>query len=75
MKKIYIYYFSGTGNAKNVALWIAEKAKEKNYTIRINNLSEIDRKNIIGPEKDAIIGFISPTHGFNFPPIMIYFIF
>jgi ferredoxin len=75
MKQIQIYYFSGTGNARNVALWFAEKTKEKNINIKVNNLSEIDRKNIAEPEKDEVIGFISPTHGFNFPPIMLYFIF
>jgi len=26
------------------------------------------------PTKDAMIGFISPTHGFNFPPIMLHFL-
>ena len=27
------------------------------------------------PNANALIGFISPTHGFNLPPVMMYFIF
>lgn len=72
---LFIYYFSGTGNAKQVSIWISEAAKEKQIPTKVIDISNIDRKNIPQPPANALIGFCSPTHGFNFPPVMIYFIF
>lgn len=33
IKKVSIFYFSGTGNAKQIALWISEFAEKKGYKI------------------------------------------
>jgi ferredoxin len=75
MQKIFtIYYFSGTGNSKNTALWIADKANEKGIICKLFNIAIIDRLNIPIPEKNETIIFISPTHGFNFPLIMLNFL-
>ncbi len=74
-ENIVIYYFSGTGNARNVTNWIADTALEKNKQVEIIDISKIDRKNISDPPTDSLIGFCSPTHGFNYPPVMMYFIF
>jgi Uncharacterized Fe-S center protein len=71
---LHIYYFSGTGNAKNVATRIHLKAAEYGVNSCISDLSQIDRKNIPAPAEDEEIGFVSPTHGFNFPPVTMYFI-
>lgn len=71
---LVIYYFSGTGNAKSVAKWISEVAAEKQIATEVIDISKIDRKHIIQPPAGAIIGFCSPTHGFNFPPVMIHFL-
>ncbi len=70
-----IYYFSGTGNARNVAHWIAEVATEKQIPVSMFDLAKIDRKNIPPPPQNAMLGFCGPTHGFNFPPVVMYFIF
>lgn len=40
----------------------------------ISNIAEIDRLNIPLPPKDALIVFVSPVHGFNYPPVMLNFI-
>jgi len=72
--KLIIYYFSGTGNAKNAALWILKAAKEKGLKTQILN---IDRFESIEPPEmpgKTLIGFCSPTHGFNSPPIVLKFI-
>jgi len=73
-KKTIIYYFSGTGNSRNVALWLSNVAKEKNIDCQIINIAKIDRINIEQPDPDALIVFVSPIHGFNYPPIMQHFI-
>ena len=72
--QLIIYYFSGTGNARNAALWIIKIAEEKGL---ITHLVNIDRfKTIELPEisERTLIGFCSPTHGFNMPPIVLKFI-
>lgn len=70
-----IYYFSGTGNAKKVSEWISEVAIEKKVATEVIDISKIDRKHIQKLPENALIGFCAPTHGFNFPPVMMYFIF
>ncbi|NJK84654.1 MAG: 4Fe-4S binding protein [Bacteroidales bacterium] len=72
--KLLVYYFSGTGNSRNVAIWLSDIAREKGMEIRVLNLAEIDRINVEKPDPDALIAFISPVHGFNYPPVMLYFI-
>jgi len=75
IRSIVIYYFSGTGNSKNVSYWLSQVASEKNIECREVNIASIDRKNPELPDKDALLVFISPVHGFNYPPIMMHFIF
>lgn len=70
---LQLFYFSGTGNARQVATWIAEEAISEGITANITNISK-DDKNIQLLRPDSLTGFISPTHGFNYPPVMIKFI-
>jgi len=73
-KNIIIYYFSGTGNSKNVALWLSKVATENNIDCKLFNIAQIDRLNIEKPNPEALIVFVSPIHGFNYPPVMLHFI-
>lgn len=70
-----LYYFSGTGNARNVAGWLKIAAIAKNWQVESFNVARIDRRGLQPPTENTMVGFISPTHGFNLPPIMMYFIF
>ena len=70
-----IYFFSGTGNARNVAHWFAATADKMHIPNEAIDIAKIDRKNIQPPPPGSLVGFISPTHGFNYPPAMMYFIF
>ncbi len=72
---LLIYYFSGTGNARNVAQWFAGVATEQNIPVDTIDIARTGRKNIQPPAPGALVGFVSPTHGFNYPPAMMYFIF
>ncbi len=71
---VVIYYFSGTGNAKNTALWVSDEAKKEGIEVEIFNIAKIDNQEIPKPAKNTLIGFISPTHGFHFPAIMRKFV-
>ena len=73
-QKIIIYYFSGTGNSRNVGMWLANVAKENNIENQIINIAQIDRLSVDQPETGSLVVFISPVHGFNYPPVMLNFI-
>lgn len=73
-QKVIIYYFTGTGNSKNVALWLSEVAEEKGIESQIINIALIDRLSTAPPDPETLVVFISPVHGFNYPPIMLHFI-
>ena len=72
---LVLYYFSGTGNARNCAQWIKADAASKGVNVELINISSI--KKFQYPElKEGIVlnGFIYPTHGFNAPPLVLKFL-
>jgi ferredoxin len=72
-KKIFIWYFSGTGNARFAANKIAEDAREAGYKASVYNIA--DKQHDFSQIQDnCLIGFCFPTHGFNAPPIVLKFI-
>ena len=73
-QQVLIYYFSGTGNAKNTAFWIGDEVKKRGIDVCIINISKIKPQDVSKPLDNTLIGFISPTHGFHFPEIMRTFI-
>jgi ferredoxin len=73
-KKIIIYYFSGTGNSRNVAQWVSNVAKADNIECQLVNIALTNRLSIEAPDKDSLVIFVSPIHGFNYPPVMLHFI-
>ncbi|MHC1775025.1 MAG: EFR1 family ferrodoxin [Lentimicrobium sp.] len=73
-QKVVVYYFSGTGNAKNVSFWLARVAEEMKIECRLINIAIIDRLNIEQPDDGALVVFVSPVHGFNYPPVMLHFL-
>ncbi len=68
------YYFSGTGNTRNIARWISQTAEKKSIKSVTYNIAEIDRLHIYPPKEKSLVIFCSPTHGFNYPPVMIHFL-
>jgi ferredoxin len=73
-KKVFIYYFSGSGNSRKVASWLTQVASEKEIESQLKNISQIDLFSIEPPDANALIVFVSPIHGFNYPPVMLRFI-
>ena len=74
-KMVKIFYFSGTGNAENTAFWILDEALKLGIKGKCYDITQF-LKNDKYPEieKDTLIGFCSPTHGFDYPEIMRKFI-
>jgi len=73
-KKAYIFYFSGTGNSKQVAKWISEFAAEKSIDCVLYDISKTDLSQLETIDTNALIIIISPVHGFNYPKITLDFI-
>lgn len=71
---LIIYYFSGTGNARRSAEWFAEIAQLRGLNTTLINIDRLAKVVIPEVEGKMLIGFFSPTHGFNLPPIMLKFI-
>lgn len=71
---VQLYYFSGTGNARFVAQCVASEAQNAKLICQLTDLGAADRRKV-ETKPETWIGFISPTHGFNYPPVMLYFIF
>lgn len=73
-RKIVIFYFSGTGNAKQIALWFYEFAIKEHIDCLIFDISKTDIDKIETIRSDRLIIIISPIHGFNYPKITLSFI-
>lgn len=74
VKKIKLFYFSGTGNAKRIALWFSAFAAKRNIRCQLYNISKTEIDSMDAAEPDVLCMIISPVHGFNFPKITLHFI-
>jgi len=73
-RTLRMFYFSGTGNARNVARWMVEVWREHHQQGEAIDLAQVGDEAVqVGPNDD--IALASPTHGFNFPPITLAFLF
>ncbi len=72
--QLIVYYFSGTGNARNAANWIIKVAEEQGINARLINIDRFEKIEVPDLTENTLIGFCSPTHGFNMPPIVLRFI-
>lgn len=72
--KLIIYYFSGTGNSKKASEWVEGHAYHEGMDTAIHNISSNPEINSSRFNKETLVGFSFPTHGFNAPPAMIKFV-
>lgn len=68
-----MYHFSGTGNARNVASWMASAFRERGREVEVVDLARRPRAEVRLDPADEL-GLASPTHGFNFPPVTLAFL-
>lgn len=73
-QKLTIFYFSGTGNSLNVAQWMSSAASKYGIECSKYNIATIERNSLRPVPKDSLVVFVSPVHGFNYPPVMLSFI-
>lgn len=74
-ERLLICYFSGTGNALFAARKIAEIAENTGCKVSLQNIADKNPDfTYIKKNKNVLIGFCFPTHGFNAPPIVLKFV-
>lgn len=71
---LYIYCFSGTGNALASSKWIAGEAGKRGIKSFVQEIDKTSNIAFPDPKESSLVGFTFPTHGFNAAPIMIRFI-
>jgi Pyruvate/2-oxoacid:ferredoxin oxidoreductase delta subunit len=71
---LYIYYISGTGNARMSSQWIGEEAAKRGLKTVVQQIDRLEDIRMPDPDDKPLIGFAFPTHGFNAAPIMLKFI-
>lgn len=69
-----IFYFTGTNNALKTATWIQNTFQHHNIQTQLVNIAAVNKIENTA-ENPNLIGICSPTHGFNFPPIVLHFLF
>lgn len=70
-KTLVVYYFSGTGNARHTAQWMAETAENNGVRTHLINLDRVKKADIPECSGKTLLVFCYPTHGFNAPPIIL----
>jgi Pyruvate/2-oxoacid:ferredoxin oxidoreductase delta subunit len=73
-KSLYIYFISGTGNARASSFWIGEEAEKRGIRTIVQKIDRLENIVLPSAEEEALIGFAFPTHGFNTAPLMLKFI-
>ena len=71
---LYIYYISGTGNARLSSEWIADEFRRNSLKASVFQIDRLENISIPAGTEKPLIGFAFPTHGFNAAPIMLRFI-
>lgn len=72
--ELVIFYFSGTGNSKQVVRWISEFSSARSIDCQVFDISKTDISQLEPLDSNALIIIISPVHGFNYPKITLDFI-
>ncbi len=71
---LYIYCFSGTGNALASSDWIAGEAEKRGIKAIVQQIDKQGELLFPAKKEHSLIGFAYPTHGFNAAPILLRFV-
>ena len=73
-QNLYIFYFSGTGNALTAARWIRDNGEREDIRTTILSVESLKQYRLEQPEGRSLFAFTYPTHGFAPPWIMLKFL-
>jgi len=73
MKKVCLYYFSGTGMTKHVVERLADEIKSRHVSVDCFKIEAVNGRNVALSDYDALI-IAYPTHSLNAPKIVADFV-
>jgi len=67
------YFYTGTGNSYRVATWMADAARDAGVAVTVRPIESALPEQEIGAGETALLGLVTPTHGFTVPWAMLRF--
>jgi len=61
---VQLYYFSGTGNARRLAMWVAEEVAKAGRPVECVSMDRLSARPS-APSEGTLVGFVFPVHGFT----------
>jgi Pyruvate/2-oxoacid:ferredoxin oxidoreductase delta subunit len=71
--QLVTYFFSGTGNARRLSLWITETAQRLGAAARVQPIEDLAAAPP-PPAPGSLVGFVFPVHGFTTIWLMLKFV-
>lgn len=68
-----LYYYTGTGNSRRVAVWVTDTIRATGAAVAVQAIEAAAPVDGIGLGDTALVGLITPTHGFTAPWTMLSF--
>jgi ferredoxin len=69
-----LYFYSGTGNSYRVATWLAGALRATGAGVTLRSVEAGRPADEIGSGESALVGLVTPTHGFTAPWTMLSFV-
>jgi Pyruvate/2-oxoacid:ferredoxin oxidoreductase delta subunit len=74
-RRATFYFYSGTGNSRRVAVWMADAADDAGSAVTLGPIESARPEGQVGQGEEAVLGLVMPTHGFTTPWTMLRFVF
>lgn len=68
------YFFSGTGNSYRAATWLEQSARQAGAATLLRPIQSAQPAQEVGRGPEALLGLLTPTHGFSTPWAMLRFV-
>jgi ferredoxin len=72
-RRATFYFYSGTGNSRRVAAWMADAAGDAGSAVTLGAIGSGRPEEKVGRGEEALLGLVLPTHGFTAPWAMLRF--
>ena len=67
------YFYTGTGNSYRVATWLAGAVEATGAEVTVHSVESARPADKVGQGESALVGLVTPTHGFTAPWAMLSF--
>ena len=74
LRRITLFFMSGTGNTLRVAQWLAAQARARGLVTDVRDVETTRTAPMARPERDELLGVLMPTHAFTAPWPVLRFV-